>query len=480
MSVVREKILLMAVAAAAGVVTLLAQNQAGAVADKELLGPMTRVATAVTAYATYIWKMFWPADLAAFYPYQTLFRPWAAGGALVILIGISILAFRLRRYPYVAVGWLWYLVSLAPVAGFIQVGDQSSADRFTYVPLIGLFLVVSWGAPAILPTRQRVVGALAVSAVAACAVVASGQVKTWKNDDTLWRHALDVVPDNFMAHNFLGRRLYDQGQTMQAADHFSETVRLAPMFADGHNNLGLVLLDQGRLDDAVEQFRQAIRLKPTAEELNALGTALARRGDLDEALARGLEAIALKPDFAEAHYDVGLTLARSRRLDEALRYYANALRLRPDLAVVHQSMGEALAQLGRLDEAIVAYREALRLDPAFSDAHYHLGVALQAQDYVEEAVAQFTEAVQLAPDRADIHNDLGFALALLGRFDEAIPHFTEATRLAPNYVQAHLNFGLALASIGRLQEAADRFMTVLRLDPKNDDALRALARLQKR
>jgi Flp pilus assembly protein TadD len=111
---------------------------------------------------------------------------------------------------------------------------------------------------------------------------------------------------------------------------------------------------------------------------------------------------------------------------------------------------------------------------------FHLGVALQAQDHVEEAVAQFTEAVQLAPDRADIHNDLGFALALLGRFDEAIPHFTEATRLAPNYVQAHLNFGLALASIGRLQEAADRFMTVLRLDPKNDSALRALARLQKR
>jgi tetratricopeptide (TPR) repeat protein len=479
MSVVREKISLVAVAAAAGVVTLVAQHQAGAVADKELLGPMMRVATAVTAYATYVWKMVWPAGLAAFYPYQTVFRPWAAGGALIILIGISILAFRLRRYPYVAVGWLWYLISLAPVAGFIQVGNQSSADRFTYVPLIGLFVIVSWGAPALLPTRQRVVGALAVSAVVVCAVVANVQVQTWKNDDTLWRHALDVIPDDFIAHNFLGRRLYDQGQTIQAAYHFSETVRLAPAFADGHNNLGLVLLKQGRLDDAVEQFREAIRLNPTAEDLNDLGMALARRGDLDEALARGLEAIKLKPDLAEAHYDVGLTLARSGRLNDALRYFADARHLRPDLAVVHQSMGEALAQLGRLDEAIVAYREALRLDPAFSDAHYHLGFALQAQGHVDEAVAQYTEAVRLVPDRADIHNDLGFALASLRRIGEAIPHFTEATRLAPNFALAHLNFGIALASIGRLQEAADQFRTVLRLDPNNDGALRALARLQK-
>jgi tetratricopeptide (TPR) repeat protein len=478
-SAVLEKVPLLALAIASGIVTLVAQHSVGAVANPENVGPAARVATALTAYTTYLWKTVWPAGLAAFYPYQSAARLWAAGGALLVLVGISVLVLRLRRYPYLAVGWFWYVISLVPVIGLIQVGNQSMADRFTYVPLIGLFILVSWGVPSLFRTRQRVVSALAVSAVVACAVVAHAQVQAWKSDDTLWTHALDVIPDNFFAHNSLGRRLYDGGRTNEAAQHFSEAVRLGPDFPDAHNNLGLVFLRQGRLDDAIAQFREAIRLGPTAEALNALSAALAQRGDLDEAIARGLEAVRLEPGLAEAHYNLGLTLARLGRLDDALGSYAEARRLKPDLAAVHRGMGEALAQLGRLNEAISAYREAVRLEPASPDARHGLGVALAAQGHLDEAIAQYTEAVRFAPDRADFHNDLGFALAAQGKVAEAIPQFSEATRLAPDFELAHYYLGLALAGTGQFRGAVAQFREVLRLNPKNEGARQALAKLPK-
>jgi protein O-mannosyl-transferase len=474
-----EKLPLAAMSVAASLVTIAAQQRAGAVAELEIVGPGVRAATALTASASYMWKTIWPAGLAAFYPYDAAVRPWDVGLAVLALAGLSVLAARLFRHPYVLVGWLWYLVSLVPVIGLVQVGNQSMADRFTYVPLIGLFIAVSWGVPALFPRRNRVIAAMAVAVVAAFAVVAGAQVQTWKNDETLWTHALDVIPDNYFAHNSLGRLLYEQGQTTAAAQHFSEAVRLAPRFYDGRNNLGLVLLAQGRLDDAIAQFREAIRLSPTAEALNGLSAALAKRGDLEEAERWGLEAVRLKPGLAEAHFNLGLTTARQGRLDDALGHYLQARRLQPALVPVHQAIGETLTRLGRLDEAAAAFRDALRLDAGFADAHHGLGMALSGQGRLDEAIDEYAEAVRLAPGQADYQNDFGFSLAARGRIGEAIPRFSEAIRLAPDFEQAHYHLGLALAATGRFREAVAQFNEVLRLNPKSDDARRALGRLPK-
>jgi protein O-mannosyl-transferase len=472
-----EKLPLVAIAVAAGIATFATQHRAGAVADSEFVGPVVRLATAVTAYATYIWKTCWPSGLAAFYPYQMAVHPLAAGAALLALVGISALAIRLRRHPFVAVGWLWYLVALGPTVGLIQVGNQSMADRFTYVPLIGLFVIVSWGVPALFPRSARAVAALAAVAVLASAAVASAQVETWRNDDVLWQHALDVVPDNYFAHNSLGRRLYDRGQVGAAAPHFEEAVRLAPRFYDGRNNLGLVLLSQGRLDEAVAQFREAIRLKPTAEALSALGAALAQLGDLDGAVTSGREAVRLGPDLAEAHFNLGLTLSKRGRVDEAIGHYLEARRLEPDLVQVHQGIGEAMIQLGRLDEAASSFREALRLDSSFPDAHHGLGVTFSARGRLDEAIAEYAESVRLAPARPRYHNDLGFALAARGKVVDAIPHFSEAVRLAPDFEQARYFLGLALAGTGQYREARVQLNEAVRLDPSDEGARKALERL---
>jgi tetratricopeptide (TPR) repeat protein len=474
-----EKVPLLLLAVAAGVITFIAQHGAGAVLTAEKAGPGLRVATAITACVTYIRKAIWPAGLAVFYPYEPVIRWWATGAALLVLTIVSFLVLRLRRQPYLAVGWLWYLVALVPMAGLVQVGSQWMADRFTYVPLIGLVIIVAWGVPALLPSRQRVLAVLSACLVAGYAAVASVQVRTWSDDQVLWRHALDVTPDNFMAHNSLGRRLFDQGRTDEAGRHFAETVRLASDFPDGHNNLGLVFLRQGRLDEAIAQFREAIGIGPTAQALTNLSVALAQRGDLDEATARGVEAIRLEPGLAEAQFNVGQTLTRRGRLDEALGHLSEARRLRPDLAATHRALGEVLARLGRLNEAVAACREAVRLDAADADARHGLAAVLAAQGHTDEATVEYSEAVRLAPDRAFYQNDLGFALATQGRAAEAIPHFSEAVRLAPTFELAHYYLGLALAGSGRFREAASEFGEVLRLNPRNEGAARALARLPK-
>jgi tetratricopeptide (TPR) repeat protein len=480
LALAREKVPLVALALACGIITFLAQRGGGAVAGLEKVGPLLRITTALQGYVTYIFKTIWPNSLAIFYPYSPTVRLPATAAALLGLTALSVFVLRFwRTHPFLAVGWFWYLITLMPVVGFLQAGMQGIADRFTYVPLIGLFMMIAWGVPALFPAWRRGLAVVAVFVVLICGALARAQVETWKDDYTVWQHALTVTPDNFLAHNSLGRLLYPQGRTGEAAWHFSEAVRLAPDFPDAHNNLAMILSAQGRLDDAIAQYREAVRLKPTGEELTALAAALARRGDFDEALDRAAEAVRLKPELAEAHYNLALTLTRVGRIDEALDHYAEARRLKPGLADVHVGLAATLVQKGRPDQAIVEYREALRLNGRLAEARHGLGLALMRQGNLDEAVRQLAEAVTLDTNRADFQNDLGFALAAQGKPGEAIPRFTEAIRLAPGFEAAHYHLGLALAGTGRFHEAVRQFSDVLRLNPNNERARQALAALPK-
>jgi protein O-mannosyl-transferase len=441
--VVREKLPLVVLAGAAGVVTVMTQREVGAVSGVEAVGVGMRLATALTSYAIYIWKALWPTGLSVFYPYETSIPAWQAGLSALLLASVSAAAVRWRRERFLIVGWLWYLVALAPMAGFVQAGNQSRADRFTYLPLIGLFVIVAWGVPRLVGGRLRALAALAIAAVAACAVTARVQAESWMSDETLWTHALAVMPDNFFAHNSLGRMLYARGDAAAAAGHFAQAVRLAPAFYDSRNNLGIVALEQGRFAEATDQFRAAVALKPTAEALNGLSASLAQQGQLDEAIEYGRQAVDLDPAFAEARHNLGLSLARLGRLDEALAQLSEASRLKPGLPSMALARAEVLSRMGRSDEAIEAY----------------------------------TEAARLAPERAEVRDMLGFALAAQGRIGEAVSQFSEAIRLAPGFKPAHYHLGLALAGTGRFREASASFNEVLRLDPQDADARRALARI---
>jgi Flp pilus assembly protein TadD len=372
-----EKLPLFALAAASSVVTVLVQWHGGAVASLEGIPWGIRLANAPASYMAYIGKMLWPARLAAFYPFETSTLVWRACLGLLLLIGVTILAIRARRrHGYFLAGWLWYVGALVPVIGLLQVGRQSMADRYTYVPLIGLFVVVAWGAPE-LAARWRpgrlALPAVAVCVVLACAALARAQVRYWSDSTALWQHELDVGDDRPEAYDSLGKALTRQGKLDEAVPRFVEALRINPGFAEAQSDLGVALTRQGKLDEAGRRFVEALRLKPGyAEAQNNLGVVLYRQGKFDEAVQRFVEALRINPGYAQAHDGLGVVLYRQGKSDEAVLQFVEALRINPDYAEAHSDLGVTLSRQGQLDEAVRQFVEALRIEPGFAQASSNL------------------------------------------------------------------------------------------------------------
>jgi tetratricopeptide (TPR) repeat protein len=329
---VLEKLPLLALSAVSSALTLVVQRSWGAVT--EALPFELRAANAAVSYVAYLGKTLWPARLAAFYPpHAESISGAALVGSALFLVAATAAAIRAgRRRPYVLVGWLWYVGTLVPVIGLVQVGDQAMADRYTYLPLIGLFVAAAWGihdlAPAAL--RRTALPAAALLAVLACMVGARAQVGTWRSDSALWEHARAVTTGNYLAEIMLGNLLAAQGRLPEAIEHYGEALRVRPGSAEAHNGLGAALAEQGRWEDAVPHY---------------------------------LEALRLRPGFAEAHSNLGNAYSQLDRFPEAEREFAEALRARPSLALAHANLGLALLRQGKADEAFEAFSEALRLEP---------------------------------------------------------------------------------------------------------------------
>jgi tetratricopeptide (TPR) repeat protein len=309
---VLEKVPFFVLAAITSVLTFLVQHNSGAAKSVELFPLKDRIANALVSYVAYIGKMIWPQNLAVFYPHPGSGLPlWQIVGAVLLLAGITILATGVtRRHPFILVGWLWYLGTLVPVIGLVQSGDQGMADRFTYVPLIGLFVIIAWGVPRLMAGWHYGRFALVSSAgtvILLLAICTTMQLRHWKNDTTLFTHALRVTENNFLAHHNLGSALARQGRYEEATAHFMETLRISPNHVTGHYNLGLALAKQGRLDEAIAQYSAALRLKPDyPEALNGLGVVLARQGKLKDAIAHFTAALQVKPDYAPARGNLNL------------------------------------------------------------------------------------------------------------------------------------------------------------------------------
>ena len=444
-----EKIPFFALAAVASVVTFMVQKHEGAVAAGENLPLGARSGNALISYCRYLGKLFWPTDLAVFYPhpgYWPMEQVLLAGG---LILGISVLLFvKRRRYPFLLMGWLWYCGTLVPVIGLVQVGGQAMADRYTYIPSLGVLILAIWGAYELTRRWRYHVIALSVAGSAAivlCLALTRQQLGYWKDSETLFRHALEVTENNHIAHNNLGTALDKKGQIDEAISQFQEAIRLKPDYAEAHNNLGIALDKKGQTDEAISQFQEAIRLKPDyAEAHNNLGNALDKKGQSDEAISQFQEAIRLKPDDASAYYNLGTALDKKGQSDEAISQFQEAIRLKPDYAEAHDNLGVALGRKGQTDEAISQFQEAIRLKPDDASAYYNLGTALDKKGQTDEAISQFQEAIRLKPDYAEAHSNLGVALGRKGQTDEAISQFQEAIRLKPDYAEAHNNLARAL------------------------------------
>jgi tetratricopeptide (TPR) repeat protein len=447
-----EKLPLLALSLVSSAVTYVNQLTAEAVRDVATFPLGLRAANALMSYVIYIARMVWPAGLAAFYPYPVAMPPWwMIVGALVFLTGATACAaLAVRRVPYVLVGWLWYLVTLVPVLGLVLVGDQARADRFTYIPLVGLFLVVAWGVPDLLARwrhRQIALAAGAALVLAGCSVVARVQVDYWRDSLALWTRAAAVTADNQRAHASLGIELARAGRLDEAGVEFSEALRIVPGAADLHSFLGNVRERQGRFDEAALQYSTALRLKP---------------------------------DYEDARNKLAALLERLGRSTEALQVYGDGVRLKPDSAPARNSFGVALATDGRLDEGIRELREAVRLDPGYARARVNLGVVLEKRGRAEEAIVEYRAAIRIEPDYALAHHNLGSVLATQGRLDEAIDESAIALQLDSREADWHYSLALLLDQRGETSRALQSLEAALALSPGHQAARRAFEELSRR
>ncbi|MBZ5621111.1 MAG: tetratricopeptide repeat protein [Acidobacteriia bacterium] len=471
-----EKLPFFTLSSAVAVITYQVQSSAGAV--EALNVPLaTRAGNALVSYIVYIAKVLWPDRLAVFYPYPPDLPVWkpVLAGLLILAITALVLG-SLRGYPYLAVGWLWYLGTLLPVIGLVQVGAQARADRYTYVPMIGLSIMLAWGAADLVrrwPRRKAGVIALAAATCVSCVPLTWAQIEHWKNSETLFQHALEVTTGNDVAHHNLGVALSTvPGRLPEAISHYQAALRIKPNSARTHTDLGSALAKiPGRLPEAIGEFKAALEISPdSAIPHNDLGNALSKiPGRLPQAISEYETALRLNPDYPEAHNNLGSAMAKTGRLPEAIAQFEAALRLEPDDAEAHTNLGSALANLpGRLADAIAEYRAALRVEPNSAEAHNDLGSALaQTPDRLPDAIAEYEAALRLKPDYGEAHQNLGSALVEIpARVPEAISEYEAALRIDPNSAETHYNFGVALSKIdGRAQDAIAQFEAALRINP---------------
>jgi Tfp pilus assembly protein PilF len=378
-----EKLPLITLAAGFLIWTLVAQRAIGAVVSIAALPFSARLANAAMSLVTYIQKLTWPSGLAVFYPFSQDLPLWLPLVSAGILVVISFLVWRFAtRRPYLAVGWLWYLVTLIPVAGFVQVGSHAMADRFTYLPAIGLFLIAAWGGTDLLSAirLRRVAPAVGLIVLIAFAIGARAQVGYWRSSETLWERALAVTHGNFRAHAGMAEVRSRQNRIDEAIAHYSEAVRLAPDAAEWHVNLGLLFARQGEMAKAAASFERAIRLRPQdAETYNNLGAMLHRLRRTSDAIAAYTRALELRPRYALARRNFGLALAAHGDVPAGIDACLQAIRESPREAAWRYEVAVMLLNQARAAEAIVQLNETLRLDPSHERARQTLAALAKSR-----------------------------------------------------------------------------------------------------
>jgi tetratricopeptide (TPR) repeat protein len=365
---IREKIPLFAIAAVSGALTYLAHYSQGVVRPLEVYPLSLRIANAIISYAIYIMNMFWPRRLAVFYPYDLDPALWQVLGAALLLAAVTTAAIiSAKRHPYFISGWIWYVIGLLPVIGLVQAGEQARADRFTYIPLIGLFIIVAWGTSDLIRSRPRARFVASITAMITLPLLATFswvQASYWRDSETLFTRAILSTSKNHLAHNNLGIALAGQGRIDEAITHYNEALRIKPEYGLAYNNLGNALYRKRMIDEAISSYREALRINPADSKAhNNLGVALADKGLLEAAIEHYRQSLSIYPGNIEAHNNIGNALLRQGKMDEAISYYMSAIEINPDYSPAHFNLGEALARKGEIEKAILHFSKVIEIDP---------------------------------------------------------------------------------------------------------------------
>ena len=405
-----EKIPLFIPVVISSVLTFKAQQSVGALFSLEALPLHDRIGNALVSYVKYIFKAIWPHHLAAYYPYPDSLAAWKLfWAALLIALALFWAARVSKRFPYVIVGLLWYFGTLVPVIGLLQVGGQAMADRYTYIPLTGIFIIVAWGAFDLFEKWRykkvlfAVSGSIALSFLTAYTYVQAGY---WKDSLTLYQNAINVTNENYFAYNSLGAFLYKEGDFDAAIYHYKKALRIKPDYAAAHSNLGLALFEKGKIDQAVFEYKEALKIRP---------------------------------DNIAALYNLGNALAYVEKFDIAVSYYQEALKIRPGYTDALFNLANTLVHLGNYDKAAAYYVEVLRIEPGNVKAHHNYGNLLFEKKKYKEAVFHFAQAIKGNPDNFMAYNKIGVILLMQGKLKEAGTFLSKALQINPNYTQARKN-----------------------------------------
>ena len=399
-ALIKEKIPLFSIMAASACITVIAQQSRGAMAPLEMIPIGFRAVNALVSYYTYLVRMFWPHPLSVFYPFPTEIPWWqiVTAGATLVIVSCLTLKYASRR-PYMLVGWLWYLGSLVPVIGLLQVGKQAMADRYTYIPLIGLFLMLVWLASdmaASKPPHKRVLCLLATVSLLVLVTLSVRQIGYWKDSYSLFKNTLETTSESATAHISFGTALARRGKLIEAAAHFKSAIRLEPYWAQPYNNLGLVISQQGRLDAALLCFQQALRLEP--EDPIVIKNYERNKRFLDEKLAviATLELQAQRePRNVELQTRIGMSYQEIFRFEKALIHFHNALAIDAGNVVARNALGTTYASSGKYQEAEKQFKCAIETDPESFEAYYLLAGLYGRQNTPELTLDWLSKAINM-------------------------------------------------------------------------------------
>jgi Flp pilus assembly protein TadD len=413
-----EKLPLLGLSIVACTATMIAQSAGHAIGSMEKYPLGARLGNAFVAYARYMRKWVWPTDLAVFYPNNRDIPAWLVAVSLIVLIGVTVVALRRRsRSPSLTVGWLWFLGAMVPMIGLVQSGAQSMADRFTYLPMIGLAIAAAWAIPQVCFDTQRrrmLFGTVATSLLVAMTAVTRAQIHHWHDSETLFAHAIAVTEDNHVAHNNLAFELAHREQFAAAKRHYEAALAINPAYSVAHNGLGSVRARTGDSAGAAREYALAVQLNPNyAIAHRNLAGHLAAAGQLDQAIAHYQRATELQPHDAAARSLLAMTLAQTGRLNEALPHFIAAADEDPQDVQAQVNLGHALNEIRRPSEALVALQRALALDPKSPDAHYHAGAARAQLGDLAGARDDFRKTLALRPQDREAQGALDQVMAAM-------------------------------------------------------------------
>ena len=467
-----EKVPFFVLAAVSSVITVIVQQRGGAVIALEKLRFSVRIFNALVSYVMYIIKAFLPTRLAVYYPHPYPVPIWQVAGAILVLVLITVVVVVVRR-RYAVFGWLWYVGTLVPVIGLVQVGSQARADRYMYIPMIGLLIILGWGVGELVGRwvlRRVFVGLILGVCLLVLMVCTWLQVGYWQNSFTLLTHTICVTEGNFIAYLNLGNYFAkERKEAGEAIGYYRKAIKIHRNYVDAHYNLGIALGLEGRYDEAIEEYQRVLRLRERHWRARfRLADALVQVGQVEEAIENYNRVLEVRPDHPEVHNNFGLALLKKGEIDEAIKHYERALEINPDSVEVLNNLGNALVKRRRFAEAVLHLKEALSLEPSFAETYYNLGNALRQMGRNDEAVGYYLEGLELKPNNADAHYGLGLVLGLLKEYDESVVHYERAIELKPDFAEAYYGLGVIFAGRDEIDKAVEEFREVLRIRP--DDA----------